>query len=540
MGRTQVRERRAESPIMSSAEVLQGVCHALGSAGDLDEAASSAARWVRAAIGSETAPVRLLLPDRAGRLRVAFAVGEPMVPARSDDRRAAFETKRTALIELKRPAGHAMCILPLISRGEVVGVLEVLASGDMVRERWAVLEAVTSQTAIVVRNLRQRLELEREVGALGEAAELVQDLVEARTPVAAVRAAVTFCFEHLRVPVLAWVSDVDPWRLTLVASRGVGASKRKELEESMGSLPRWQGLPASDRRQIAAGIGEILGAEDVVIVPAGGAILAVGAPTSLRISLETVGSLLECVLRNRATVNWAERRNERLDLGISWTAHELRSPLLGAKAVVERLLQMNGGAAQSRELLSRLQEELGQLAGLADELLWWAVGAGPLQRRSINLSRLVHDVVRSTDVEAGDKRVTVSATERVMVRADAGHLRGAIGNLIRNALAYTPPTSEVAVAVTVADGAAVVEVKDRGPGLPEGMEQQIFDPFVRGENGHRGGRGLGLFIARRVVEAHGGTISAESDAGGTTFRIQLPLSTKQEAPSVGRSAPSSS
>ena len=525
---------------MTPEDLLQGVCRALGSAADLDEAMDSAARWVRAAVGSEGAPVRILLPDRASRLRVALAEGDSSIPSRSAHRRVAFEKKTPVTLGLDRPPGHDLCILPLVCRGEAVGVLEVVVPGEAIPERWAILESVISQTAIVVRNLRQRDALVREVGALGEAAELVQDLVEARTPESAVRAAMRFCFDHLRVPTVAWLSDQDPWRLRFLGAKGMSASKQRELQTEMDSLPRWEGLDEMDRQFFAARVTEILGVSDVAMMRAGGALLAVAAPGSLRTSLQTVASLLESVLRQRATVMWAERRNERLDMGISWTAHELRSPLLGAKAVVERLLQTNGDVEKNRELLSQLQDELGQLAGLADELLWWAVGAGPLNRRTIDLSRLVHDVIRSCDVGSTDKRVTLSAPEGIMVRADAAHLRGAIGNLVRNALAYAPSDSDVAVAVDSGDGVVTVQVRDQGPGLPKGKEQQIFDPFVRGENGHPGGRGLGLFIARRVVEAHGGTLSAESDGRGATFRVHLPVSNGHGSSRAGRGSPSAS
>ena len=524
---------------MTPAGILQGVCRALGSAGDLDEAASSAARWVRAALNSEEAPVRVLLPDRAGRLRVILAEGETSVPGRAH-RRVAFETKTPVTLTLDTPSGHALCILPLVCRGEAVGVLEVVALEEAIRERWAILESVISQTAIVIRNLRQRDELAREVGALGEAAELVQDLVESRTPEASVRAAMRFCFDHLRVPVVAWLSDLDPWRLRFIGAKGISAAKQRQLQTEMGSLQRWEGLNEMDRRWFGTRVQEMLGASEVVLVPAGGALLAAAAPGSLRTSLETVGSLLESVLRQRATVMWAERRNERLDVGISWTAHELRSPLLGAKALVESLLQTNGDTERNRKLLAQLQEELGQMAGLADELLWWAAGAGPLNRRRIDLSQLVHDVVRSCDVGSTDKRVTLSVPEGIMVRADAVHLKGAIGNLVRNALTYAPSDSDVAVAVESGDGVVTVQVRDQGPGLPEGKEQQMFDPFVRGENGHRGGRGLGLFIARRVVEAHGGTLSAESDGRGATFRVHLPVSNGHGSSRAGRGSPSAS
>jgi signal transduction histidine kinase len=98
----------------------------------------------------------------------------------------------------------------------------------------------------------------------------------------------------------------------------------------------------------------------------------------------------------------------------------------------------------------------------------------------------------------------------------------------------------VSVVVESEDGVVTVQVRDQGPGLPEGKQEQIFDPFVRGENGHQGGRGLGLFIARRVVEAHGGTISAESRGKGATFRVRLPVSNGHGTSSTGRGSPSES
>lgn len=180
------------------------------------------------------------------------------------------------------------------------------------------------------------------------------------------------------------------------------------------------------------------------------------------------------------------------------------------------------------------------MASLADDLLWWAAGAGPLEQRPIDISQLVHDVVRSCDAGSSEKRVTLSAPDRIMVQADAGHLRGAIGNLVRNALVYAPTDSDVSVVVESQDGVVTVQVRDQGPGLPEGKQEQIFDPFVRGENGHQGGRGLGLFIARRVVEAHGGTISAESKGRGATFRVRLPVSNGHGTSSTGRGSPSES
>jgi signal transduction histidine kinase len=118
--------------------------------------------------------------------------------------------------------------------------------------------------------------------------------------------------------------------------------------------------------------------------------------------------------------------------------------------------------------------------------------------------------------------VRVDAEGPLRAKVNASQLRGAVANLIRNALAYSPSDGVVRVSVSSTDHWAIIDVQDEGPGIPEEMQASIFDPFARGPASEStGGSGLGLFIARRVVEAHDGSLSL---VGGppTTFRIQLP------------------
>ena len=111
----------------------------------------------------------------------------------------------------------------------------------------------------------------------------------------------------------------------------------------------------------------------------------------------------------------------------------------------------------------------------------------------------------------------------VTVRADGPLLRAAVTDIVRNALDYSPPGSPVGVRVQERDGWVRIGVRDRGPGVPLPERASVFEPFVRGRNApKRVGTGLGLFIARRVVEAHGGEIWLESNGGGTTVVLQLP------------------
>jgi signal transduction histidine kinase len=167
-----------------------------------------------------------------------------------------------------------------------------------------------------------------------------------------------------------------------------------------------------------------------------------------------------------------------------------------------------------------------------DPLLRWAAGAEPLDLREVELSRLVEEVVSSCRLELQTENVEVFSDGELTVMADARHLRSALANLIRNAVAYSPDGSPVAVRVHVVDDLARIEVHDRGPGVDHEDRALIFGPFSRGRvgKGARPGRGLGLFISSRIVEAHGGSIWLTTDAAGSTFGIDLDLA----APAVIR------
>ncbi len=103
-------------------------------------------------------------------------------------------------------------------------------------------------------------------------------------------------------------------------------------------------------------------------------------------------------------------------------------------------------------------------------------------------------------------------------------------NLMENALKYTPQGTPIELSAFVKDGDLVVEIEDRGPGIPPGEEERIFDKFVRG-TAYGGGIGLGLTICRAVINAHGGKISAENrPGGGAIFRFTLPIGEQPPMP----------
>lgn len=220
----------------------------------------------------------------------------------------------------------------------------------------------------------------------------------------------------------------------------------------------------------------------------------------------------------------AEPEREQLEMAIALAAHELRGPLVGARAAIDSFLRQKRKPSENDHLLHRALAEVEYLASLLDALFRWAGAHGSLHPRRTDLVRLVRGAVESCAVEARAAQISVTAPPRAICQVDPIHLREAIENLVRNAVAYSPSNGKVEVRVERRNGTIAISVKDDGPGIPESERETIFDPFVRGRLCRsRGGMGLGLFVARRVVEAHHGVIRLESGGKGATFRIQLPV-----------------
>jgi signal transduction histidine kinase len=353
---------------------------------------------------------------------------------------------------------------------------------------------------------------------------LAAELLSAETPVAAVRATAHLCFEQVGCPIAGLLPDPSGVGWFVAAAHGIGARKRTELGRVTREMSA-RNPDGSPGGRLASRLAAIADHGGIDAIEAGDAVLLVvdAAPEYFEF-LRTAGFLLCESLDHLGTVEWAHLRNDNLDLAIAWTAHELKGPLVGARAALDHVLdadQEPGG----RELLRRTREELDQLAELVDPLLRWSTGSGSLHKKSIDLVQIVRDAVASCRLESHETEVSIEAPQVLRVRADAPHLRGAIANVVRNALAYSPQASPVKVVVESAEGVARVRVRDQGPGVTPAESRRIFDPFARGTagRGSRGGQGLGLFIARRIVEAHGGSIGLRSGRNGSTFCIQLPL-----------------
>jgi signal transduction histidine kinase len=297
----------------------------------------------------------------------------------------------------------------------------------------------------------------------------------------------------------------------------------------MGAVLPWARATTRQRSDLRGRFAYAVGADRVTVREAGDAVLFVANDGSrLEHRVEMVGSLLGDTLPLLSMRASAERRTSRLDVGLAWTAHELRTPILGVKAALEIVAGRSG--SRDDELLMLSLRELEQLAADTEGILGWAVGGRELSPRYVDVAQLVEDAVTTYRLLHGSEgTVEVIAEPPVMALVDPTHLRAAVVNLVRNAVLYSDPDGVVSVQVRDEDAAVRISVGDQGPGIPLAEREVIFDPFVRGGAGSRAGAGsgLGLFITRRVVEAHGGHVWVDSGEIGATFHMLLPVDRKE-------------
>jgi len=218
---------------------------------------------------------------------------------------------------------------------------------------------------------------------------------------------------------------------------------------------------------------------------------------------------------------------ERSDL-VATVAHELRSPLTGVKGFAATLLSKWDRFSDSQRLLmlETIDSDADRLSRLVTELLDAArIGAGRMRVRHEPLdAALTVDRVLTTVSAGGGREVTVTVEGTLpTVWADADRTAQVVSNLLENAQRHGAGRIDVALAHSQRDGVDGVElrVEDEGPGVPEAIRSRVFTRFWH--SGTAGGSGLGLYIVRGVVEAHGGVVTiADAPGGGASVRAWLP------------------
>jgi signal transduction histidine kinase len=215
---------------------------------------------------------------------------------------------------------------------------------------------------------------------------------------------------------------------------------------------------------------------------------------------------------------------------VSLVSHELRSPMAAvigaARTLQERWRTLTAG--QREAFLALIADETNRLAALIGDVLDTSrieAGTFSYSFTDVDLARLVEDAVATAAVGQDEVRVRAEIEAPLPpIRGDRERLRQVLSNLIDNAVKYSPHGDEVEVRARRENGAIAISVRDHGPGIPSEQQRIIFEKFGRADvPGSKPGTGLGLFIARSIAEAHGGTLDVESrkDAGAT-FTLTLP------------------
>lgn len=225
-----------------------------------------------------------------------------------------------------------------------------------------------------------------------------------------------------------------------------------------------------------------------------------------------------------------ERGHRALAMFAADASHELRTPIAAICSELEVALRRPRSPDEWTQSAQTSLDELRRLARVTDSLLRFAqADAAHSPRVDVELASVVDEVTaihRAAARAAGLELVARPASD-VHVQGDADMLSTAISNLITNAIRYTPRGGSITAIVERGDGAAHVHVDDTGPGLAPDELGAIFTPFARGlqsKASDADGLGLGLAIARRIAERHGGSIAAYNrPTGGARFSIRLPL-----------------
>jgi two-component system sensor histidine kinase CpxA len=217
-------------------------------------------------------------------------------------------------------------------------------------------------------------------------------------------------------------------------------------------------------------------------------------------------------------------------------SHELRSPLARLQAALGLARQRTDGrAAEELDRIEREAERLNELIGQVLSLARLAAVPGDGRQEPVDLDPLVQAIARDAEFEAVQRRRHVAVREcaAAVVTGNPELLHSAIENVVRNAVHYTEEGTTVEIALRRDAGQAVIQVRDRGPGIVPAAMSKIFDPFFRANEARdraSGGYGLGLAIAKRAIELHGGGIAADNHpGGGLELTLRLPLA-QREAP----------
>ncbi len=222
---------------------------------------------------------------------------------------------------------------------------------------------------------------------------------------------------------------------------------------------------------------------------------------------------------------------------VAIVSHDLRNPISAITMSVTVMLKRDNLEDWQAKGLRRIASAADRAHRLIRDLLDFTqarVGGIPIQPKARDFHELARQVVEEVQLAHPERRITFEAAGEAQGAWDGDRIAQVITNLVGNAVQHSPAESAVRVSSRGEAGSVVLAVHNEGPPIPAETLPRLFEPFRRGtEGGAAGSVGLGLFISRRIVEAHGGTLEVRSVEGeGTTFTVRLPRALPEGAPSL--------
>jgi len=220
---------------------------------------------------------------------------------------------------------------------------------------------------------------------------------------------------------------------------------------------------------------------------------------------------------------------------VSMASHQLRTPLTSVKGYISMVLEGDAGkiSKQQRQLLQEAFTSSERMVHLISDFLNVSrlqTGKFVVDRKESDLAEVVKQEVANIKQIAQSHQVRVEYKQPSrfpVLYLDEGKIRQVIMNFIDNAIYYAPDSTAIKVTLSVEDGEAVLRVIDKGMGVPKEAQSKLFTKFFRAENARKqrpDGTGVGLFLAKKVIDGHGGQVVFESTLGkGSTFGFRLPI-----------------
>ncbi|HIN66880.1 MAG TPA: HAMP domain-containing histidine kinase, partial [Candidatus Obscuribacterales bacterium] len=306
-------------------------------------------------------------------------------------------------------------------------------------------------------------------------------------------------------------------------------------EENIDGLSLWQLLPELPRDELT---NTVASGKPAILKDVG--ISQIGSRTDLErywdlaawpmMEGDKVRSLI-LLIEDMSDKTILSRQKEVLQQTI---AHDLKSPLIASNYLIQAMMKKHAKNGD-QELLMRLQDSNEDALKMVKNMLEvskYRQGVHVMAHSEVVLNDLVNNIVSGFDFRCQVSEVSIALilpNERIQIQSDEAALKHLVGNLLENAIKFSPRQTAVTITLKQQDDQVSIDVHNSGPGIHEKDKEKLFTPFWQGELGQQsaGGTGIGLYLSQQIAHALGGTISFTSDElSGTTFTITLPSKPK--------------